>query len=647
MKNAIMFPPIYPDEDFRSIVFRYHIRTPNETLITTNKELFGRSSIKNPIFPTRLEKFLRNLPFGHEYDLEKIIYNHTWYGLYKCFIDKKKHKEYMEIFKYGTTNSFWLYNKFHRLFSSKVRYCPKCVKEDIEKYGECYVHRSHQLDFLDFCPCHFVKLLDSCLKCTTELGNNYGSELVRNMHCINEHSICDQIQFVDNKSSTIQFKMDIYKVICYMRDKSELLDASKVYHKMLMRLWNNGFIHYKGRFLKQEIVSSMIDHYSIELIEAINLPRKYVNSKSFISRCLTENLEGDILFYSTLLLYLFKDIDFFIEYEEPIANIIPSGIGPWDCLNPMCSSYKMPVIKKCNRGSKSSGGMCVSSEFSCPICGYTYVKRWHKDKEYKEKVMIKSMGHLWIQKVLKLYSQGYSCNEIAVELKCSEFAVRNNLMKILGINKQLKNEEDREAVRIFIKSYSEAASTNDTLNQQIQDYRNFINSLIRKHNIESRIEIINLASREYHWLKRNDNEWLESNIPKMFNRRKIKSLDLTSFDKQLSQKIEDIAFELYESYPYRIFKSTILRQLSPTEVSRINSMPDRLPLSICTLKNSIENEQRYLIRGLPRVIKVIKKIGYRNITFERIASNYSSYKQCNEETRKEIERLIVGLTLSD
>ena len=42
-----------------------------------------------------------------------------------------------------------------------LRYCPLCLQEDIEKYGEAYWHRAHQIWVMDKCHKHGCNLLDA------------------------------------------------------------------------------------------------------------------------------------------------------------------------------------------------------------------------------------------------------------------------------------------------------------------------------------------------------------------------------------------------------------------------------------------------------------------------------------------------------
>jgi len=46
----VYFPKPYPEEDFRSIIYRYHIRTGKLQFEETNKELFNVSSRRNIYF---------------------------------------------------------------------------------------------------------------------------------------------------------------------------------------------------------------------------------------------------------------------------------------------------------------------------------------------------------------------------------------------------------------------------------------------------------------------------------------------------------------------------------------------------------------------------------------------------------------------
>lgn len=53
----------------------------------------------------------------------------------------------------------------HSQFLPGARYCPACLRDDIEAHGEPYVHRQHQLPVACVCPRHGVALRFACPKC--------------------------------------------------------------------------------------------------------------------------------------------------------------------------------------------------------------------------------------------------------------------------------------------------------------------------------------------------------------------------------------------------------------------------------------------------------------------------------------------------
>ncbi|MGI8386587.1 TnsD family Tn7-like transposition protein [Robertmurraya sp. P23] len=642
MNKLLLFPEPYPDEDFRSVLFRYHIRTPNTSFQESNIELFGKKSIKNLMFPNRLEELFRRLPVGHTIKLEDIIYKHTWYGLIERFISKEKHLEYLNSFKYGTDNHFWMMNSnFDRIFSNKIKYCPICIKDDFKNYGECFVHKIHQIEFLDFCPHHFAKLINECNVCAESLSKAYDSELIRTPFCRNGHYLCDQVMEVENEDKIIKFKYELINILCSIRDKRTLVDH-KVYLKIIMALWKMGFIHYKGRINKEELIASITSKYSEKALEHINLPYDYISHRWFLGRVIKQDLKGDLLFYCLLILFLFKTVENMIDFNEPIANHVPFNFnnGPWKCHNSICDYFNKNIINNCKKIAKVSGGIHITGEFSCPYCGYTYTKRWRPNQTAKEKVMIKSMGYLWINKVLEMYSTGMSANEIARKLGCSDTTVRSNLKRIVGITNMLISSEQQEAVKEIINGYLETAGSKDLSMEKIIACRSIIEDLLINRKVRSRMDLIKIAPKEYNWIQRYDGDWLDTIIPQKKGGKKRCNIDYSSFDLELAAKIESVVKDLYENYSYRIHKNTILKKLNSTEASRINSMQNDLPRSIHVLNNHIESRSEYLIRSLPKEKTKLINIGYKKVDFNTLKRFSKRYQKCDQVTEDKIIEIL-------
>ncbi|WHY77805.1 TnsD family Tn7-like transposition protein [Neobacillus sp. WH10] len=637
MTPLISFPEPYPDEDFRSLVYRFHIRSSNGTLVETNMDLFEKKSGKYSIFPNKLITFLRKLPIGNSYSLDYFILNHTWYGLIFAFMKNGKRNDLTEVIKYGSENKFYISSNVpNNLFSRTIRYCPLCLKEDVELYGEFYIHRKHQITFMDFCHKHFVLLIDKCSCCDADLTSISYEGLKNRPCCKNGHDLTRVTKTV-LIGELEQLKIDVFNLICFFNENYQTFNSEKITHKILMGLWHKKYIQYKGRILKKELIFSIISEYGNLQLQAISLSPGQIRHRSYVARVLSKELNQDIIFYCLLILYLFHSKEEFVNYHIDIANPIPFGQGPWKCLNKICDGFNNYVISKNKRIAKNSGGTVISAEFECPICGQIYVKRWHPNQDKKEKVMIKTMGGKWINRLLELYLNGDSSYEIARKLECSEFGVRNNLNRIVGSSNVL-TAQNREAVKQIIQSYWESAGTSET-DRKKEEFRNVVVKILISCESISRTNLSKKIPYVYQWLKMNDIEWLESALPLKETNKKVPE-DLTHFDEQLSVKIQKVSEELYKTCPYQIKKTTILKKLSKIEMNRLKSMSSRLPLSTVLLNKNIESLNDYFIRRVPFVIANLLKYGYKNITLKSLESYVKNYSKCDLDTQKKIKEYL-------
>lgn len=56
-------------------------------------------------------------------------------------------------------------SRFSYLRSNVIRVCPLCLVENLELYGEPYLHRSHHLPFVNVCYKHNIELISKCRAC--------------------------------------------------------------------------------------------------------------------------------------------------------------------------------------------------------------------------------------------------------------------------------------------------------------------------------------------------------------------------------------------------------------------------------------------------------------------------------------------------
>ena len=153
------FPTPYPDETWYSIIGRYHIRSGNLYPIRTMLELFGKEgeNIISLIPNNSMIWLLSKLPEGF-ISAEDMILNHTLFKFATRFIPYEEKIQYLEEIKKGESH-----------FPSKIcqgaqkierlKYCPFCLKEDVETYGESYWHLKHQIPLVTTCYKHKCRLI--------------------------------------------------------------------------------------------------------------------------------------------------------------------------------------------------------------------------------------------------------------------------------------------------------------------------------------------------------------------------------------------------------------------------------------------------------------------------------------------------------
>lgn len=166
MPGVYDLPALYPDELWCSALARYHLRSGNPTMKATLLEIGAAADEKEAMqtntpyaskimmryFETRSDEagFLNALyqntlePFSMRYipaEKKRLILRSTWDG---CEIKRKRMYRSRE-----------LPNKYSRF----TLYCPECVKEDIERFGEPYWHRQHQILTAPVCLKHRCRLV--------------------------------------------------------------------------------------------------------------------------------------------------------------------------------------------------------------------------------------------------------------------------------------------------------------------------------------------------------------------------------------------------------------------------------------------------------------------------------------------------------
>ena len=259
------FPTPYPDEILYSTLARYCMRSGNIKEIHNFEDLFGtRNCIATMELPTQLDALIENMPANSKYTAEYFIYKHTLFPFLAAFIPAERADKIIETMRNGegavsymslglVTSSVTLNRYF--------RFCPECFKEDIERFGEPYWHRSHQITGVFVCAKHKIPLYNS-----TELirgGNRQRFISATHANCIVEKEI--------------SFPSDLMEKMLWMAEDAEILlnnhfgfkepDCFK--NQFRAKLIEKGYARMNNYIHQKQLKKDFIEFYGHEYLKLV------------------------------------------------------------------------------------------------------------------------------------------------------------------------------------------------------------------------------------------------------------------------------------------------------------------------------------------------------------------------------------------
>lgn len=279
------FPKLYPDELLYSGLARYHIRSGNKSFRQSHLELFQSSLQKGRlILPNNLNKLIKILPFGLSISVENIIHNHTLYPFYATFLTQNEAWLLKDLMKRQVNQSIFQVAKValnSTGYLKFLRFCPLCLEENMENYGEAYWHRTHQFPSVMVCLIHDVALYDSLVSLES-VGIHYYAAHPEN--CLSNQQNNDYTeQCLQQLLMIARTTYELINLNFYFKGLAWLRSQYKSY------LVKQNFISILpgGKFIFQDKYFSdcMLDFYGYDSLKAIN-PNLIKNPDIFFANCL-------------------------------------------------------------------------------------------------------------------------------------------------------------------------------------------------------------------------------------------------------------------------------------------------------------------------------------------------------------------------
>jgi transposase-like protein len=577
------FPCIYKDELIYSVIGRYHKYSGNTNLRYTLLDFFDTINIIPTLeFQSHLNQFINNLKNKVDIDTNEVIENNTLIPLYSCFTRKDRINKIKRIMANSDGKSIKYKIGMIRSGICKkdyINYCPICSKEEMHKYGETYIHRTHQVQGVLVCEKH------GCL-----LRPYIVNPKIQEYIVLDKKNMNFNIEYPKHgdKEKLVRIAKDIY----FLLNNSKKYYVNDIKNTYNFLIYKKGLANKKGRVNQIELKSQFINHYGKEFLEALESNVDENNKFNWLSSIVRKHSKTfhplrHILFID----FLCGNINNFMNQME--INHKSDIDRPWLCLNPCCKNYRKPVIKdyKIIIDSKSKGTIGI---FKCD-CGFVYSRKITGDLNHIGRV--RRYGRVWEAKLKELVNSNMSIRAIARKMICDPTTVVKYAEK-LGV-KQLLNTKRGTL-------YKE--TTNVNYKTELKNkYRDEVIKIISLDPNISRNDIRKKLIKEYKWLYKYDKEWFEKNLPIV----KIRNTNARDYSEYWDKKDNEALLLVKNTYsilinmdkPIRITKSLIGTRIHKRAL--ITKKIDKIPKTKKFLESVCESLDEFRFRRLDKIYTYI------------------------------------------
>lgn len=368
------FTDPYKDELIYSAIARYHFYAGNIDFRDTIEECFGkRTMVPTLSLGCRLDYLANEL--GSDYTSQKIINENTIFPYYAPFVDKKRKAKILDYIKFQGSSS--IYTELGIVAGAICRkdyiyYCPICSKVEINKYGEAYIHREHQLEGIFICPHHGV-LLEKYKVKKVDVSR---IEYIR----LEEKYLTLKVRNIDVENYDKHFKLA--KCAYYLLNE-QIQDVSreKVFQKYRNLLYMKGLLKGNNTINQRELYEEFINYYGTAFLKQLDCQIEYENNYNWLKIISRKSKRASHPLRHLLFINFFcNDIrDFFENIHECQVTNISGRNDNYDIKNvdlEKLNSYKNIILKT----KEKNKSMCRTElRKECKkeyLYLYRYDKKW-------------------------------------------------------------------------------------------------------------------------------------------------------------------------------------------------------------------------------------------------------------------------------
>lgn len=605
------FPDPYPDELLYSVCARYKdlMRYPNST--TATEDFFGSNTSTAVIdLPNKLEHLIAALPPGHCYTVDDFINKNTMFPFYAPFLPSER--------------AHLIRNDMHRMDNNKLlsrigllssdlrrpkwlRFCPACVESDRWRFRETYWHRIHQAPGVEVCPRHSVFLETS----SVQVGHSSNpKEAISAEGAVNVTRI-RRLNLSDHLHNVLQvIAQNAEWIFGWHADFIDNKVLSMRYHNVLL---SKRLAYYSGKIRLGKLTDLLIEHYSRRTLIDLKCDIKNPCRSWLLRLIYQDKLES--LQHPLRHILLINFLGFTVEsFFTSFKKYKPFGEGPWPCLNHSAHHYRQLTIKACRISDTKTNDKKPIGVFECE-CGFTYTRTGPDQTEdylfSASASSVRSYGPVWEAALRKFWHDtSITLREAADKLGVEELTVKRRAIA-LGLPYPRNTPHSLRASGILLDRYKIVQRSA----QEERDKRRREWLSIRKlYPQAGRADLLNIAGGLLHWLRRNDADWLETNMPSRQNPfPPLRQIDWQKVDSEIAKQVKEAAIRIknFAPPPIRVSLQAVIREVKYKQKWRIERRRGKLPQTTKVLDSCLEPFEDFLLRKVVWAVECYRREGIK------------------------------------
>lgn len=521
------FPRPYPDETIYSLCARFQTRMGFRGG-AANGLLFG-SLTRPALLPTGLGGLVRRLPRGWGTTHELIV-NHTLYPLVSPFVPRERAMAlYRQMAATLRVHGISIHRSMKPRQPDTLRYCPQCALEDRTQHGETYWHRQAQVPGIPLCGKHRCVLV-----ATTVTGRErWSGSWVPAERVVPPELRVDQ-GGPDDRGAAFLIRMAQAAAWLMQQERLPftLEDLLGLYPYLLFEA---SYASYSGIVRIERLTL----HCQEQLAGWGDVLNHKAGSFSWVER-LAQASKGRRHIYPpeqhlALMTALGQTPASLAELKVPKFMSAPFGRGPWPCLNPVAPLGHRATARVGMNWSTTRNNGQPAGHFFCS-CGFRYM-RVGPDRSRDDRLKftrIEAVGRLW-QKELR---RAWDDPEVSSYTLQRRFGVSARRLAVEARTLSLTLPRISRTERLGVAP-TDAVPTKRT------DRRAALLGYLKQHPTANRTEVLRVQHTICEWLRRNDREWLEANLPVVTRGRDPRR------DAQLAREIDQAVRAMRRELPGR------------------------------------------------------------------------------------------------